>query len=116
VFGRAELVLLDCGPGVLERLWARGLAHRLDAIVVTHMHMDHVLDLLPFSAEVTLAELRKRGGYRRPVLSSAFFDGLSAGCLVAAGVSAAGAVLAAALLPAQPLRTGLEAGGVPVTE
>jgi EmrB/QacA subfamily drug resistance transporter len=34
--------------------------------------------------------------------SGAFFDGFSAGCLVAAGVSAAGAVMAALLLPAQP--------------
>jgi EmrB/QacA subfamily drug resistance transporter len=38
--------------------------------------------------------------------SSAFFDGLSAGCLVAAGVAAAGAVMAALLLPAQPLVVG----------
>ena len=42
--------------------------------------------------------------------SSAFFDGLSAGCLVAAGVSAAGALLAAALLPAQPTGPAVEIG------
>jgi hypothetical protein len=35
--------------------------------------------------------------------SSAFFDGFAAGCLVAAGVAAAGAIAAAVLLPAQPL-------------
>jgi EmrB/QacA subfamily drug resistance transporter len=35
--------------------------------------------------------------------SHAFFSGMSAGCLVAAGVSAAGAVMARALLPAHPL-------------
>jgi EmrB/QacA subfamily drug resistance transporter len=34
--------------------------------------------------------------------SHAFFGGLSAGCLVAAGVSAAGAIMARAVLPAQP--------------
>jgi hypothetical protein len=47
----------------------------------------------------------------RPVLgaqvhaaaSGAFFDGFSAGCLVAAGVSAAGAIMATILLPARPL-------------
>jgi len=38
--------------------------------------------------------------------SSAFFHGFSAGCLVAAGVSAVGAVLAAILLPAHPAREG----------
>ena len=37
--------------------------------------------------------------------SSAFFYGMSAGCLVAAGVSAVGAVVAAVLLPAQPTQT-----------
>jgi EmrB/QacA subfamily drug resistance transporter len=36
--------------------------------------------------------------------SSAFFDGFATGCLVAAGVSAVGAVLAAVLLPAHPTR------------
>jgi hypothetical protein len=35
--------------------------------------------------------------------SGAFFHGFAAGCLVAAAVSAAGAVMAAALLPAQPV-------------
>ncbi len=37
--------------------------------------------------------------------SDAFIDGLRIGCLVAAGVAATGAVLAAAWLPAQPLQT-----------
>src|SRR5213080_5167648 len=36
--------------------------------------------------------------------SSAFFHGFATGCLVAAGVSAIGAVFAAVLLPAQPTR------------
>src|SRR5262249_4573299 len=35
--------------------------------------------------------------------SSAFFDGFAAGCLVAAGVAALGAIAAAVLLPAQPI-------------
>jgi hypothetical protein len=37
--------------------------------------------------------------------SNAFFDGFSAGCLVAAGVSAVGAIMAAVLLPARPSRS-----------
>jgi EmrB/QacA subfamily drug resistance transporter len=44
------------------------------------------------------------GAHLHAAASRAFFDGLSAGCLVAAGVSAAGAIAAAALLPAQPSR------------
>ena len=35
--------------------------------------------------------------------ATAFFDGFSAGCLVAAGVAALGAVVAAVFLPAQPI-------------
>jgi EmrB/QacA subfamily drug resistance transporter len=44
--------------------------------------------------------------------SSAFFDGFSVACLVAAGVAIAGAALATALLPAQPPR----AAGDPVVD
>jgi EmrB/QacA subfamily drug resistance transporter len=51
------------------------------------------------------------GAHVHAAASSAFFDGLSAGCLVAAGVSAVGAILAAMLLPAQPLRPGLAPNG-----
>jgi ribonuclease BN (tRNA processing enzyme) len=36
-------VLLDCGPGTLERLWRHGVLGELDAIVISHMHADHVL-------------------------------------------------------------------------
>jgi ribonuclease BN (tRNA processing enzyme) len=53
-------VLLDCGPGTLERLWQRGLLDRLDAIVVSHMHADHVLDLVPFAGEVVRSMLGDR--------------------------------------------------------
>jgi ribonuclease BN (tRNA processing enzyme) len=60
VSGPSALMLLDCGPGAVERLWERGLAERIDAIVISHMHMDHMLDLLPFSGEVTQMALRER--------------------------------------------------------
>jgi ribonuclease BN (tRNA processing enzyme) len=40
-------VLIDCGPGVLSRL-QRHLAYpELTAIVISHFHADHVLDLVP---------------------------------------------------------------------
>src|ERR1044072_3883312 len=39
-------LLLDCGPGVLARLRERGhLA--IDAIAITHFHLDHWVDLVP---------------------------------------------------------------------
>jgi ribonuclease BN (tRNA processing enzyme) len=44
-------LLLDCGPGALERLWRRGLLTRLDAVVLSHMHADHVLDVLSLASD-----------------------------------------------------------------
>ena len=56
----ATTVLLDCGPGTLERVWRRALLGRIDAIVVSHMHADHVLDLVPFSGAVVREHLGGR--------------------------------------------------------
>ena len=39
-------VLVDCGPGVAGRLFARVGLEALSAIVISHMHADHVLDLV----------------------------------------------------------------------
>ncbi|WP_320672002.1 MBL fold metallo-hydrolase [Patulibacter defluvii] len=55
-------ILLDCGPGTLERVWRRGLADRLAAIVLSHAHADHLLDLVPWSTSVTAGELAHRRG------------------------------------------------------
>ncbi|MBI4172813.1 MAG: MBL fold metallo-hydrolase [Actinobacteria bacterium] len=41
-------VLLDCGPGVLTRLREREAWPRVDAIVITHFHLDHWGDLVPW--------------------------------------------------------------------
>jgi ribonuclease BN (tRNA processing enzyme) len=42
-------VLLDCGPGVLARLREREGWPRVDAVVVTHFHLDHWGDLVPWA-------------------------------------------------------------------
>jgi ribonuclease BN (tRNA processing enzyme) len=45
--GRGRL-LLDCGPGVLARLRDREPWPLVDAIVLTHFHLDHWGDLVPW--------------------------------------------------------------------
>jgi ribonuclease BN (tRNA processing enzyme) len=39
-------ILLDCGPGVVSSFLARDAAP-LDAVVISHLHFDHVGDLIP---------------------------------------------------------------------
>ena len=41
-------ILLDCGPGVLARLRAEEGWPRVDAIVISHFHLDHCGDLVPW--------------------------------------------------------------------
>lgn len=41
----ATRIVLDLGPGTLQRLRAETEFRTLDAIIVSHVHVDHVLDL-----------------------------------------------------------------------
>ena len=43
-----ERLLLDCGPGVLPRLRVREGWPKVDAIAITHFHLDHWGDLVPW--------------------------------------------------------------------
>lgn len=44
--GRTSL-LVDCGPGILPSLLRYRRLDNLDAIVLSHLHQDHVLDIVP---------------------------------------------------------------------
>ena len=46
VTGEGAAILIDCGSGVTQRLVAAGLPGRtLDAVLLTHLHSDHIVDL-----------------------------------------------------------------------
>jgi ribonuclease BN (tRNA processing enzyme) len=48
-------LLLDCGNGVFSKL--RGVCDyvAVDAVLISHLHADHFLDLMPFSCALTYA-------------------------------------------------------------
>jgi ribonuclease BN (tRNA processing enzyme) len=48
-------VLLDCGNGVFGKLRQRIDYVDVDAVVISHLHADHFLDLIPYSYALTYA-------------------------------------------------------------
>jgi ribonuclease BN (tRNA processing enzyme) len=50
VQGGGLTVLLDCGPGVFAKLRRHVDYAAVDAVVISHLHADHVLDLVPFAS------------------------------------------------------------------
>ena len=48
-------VLVDCGNGVFSKLRRYRDYTQLDAVLISHLHADHFLDLVPFSYALTYA-------------------------------------------------------------
>jgi len=42
-------LVIDCGSGVFAKLRRHGAYERVAAVVISHVHADHVLDLVPFA-------------------------------------------------------------------
>lgn len=63
VDGRA--FLLDCGNGAFGKLRARRHYRDVEAVVISHLHGDHVLDLAPFAYALTVGP---EAGSVRPAL------------------------------------------------
>lgn len=63
-------LLLDCGSGAFAKLRAAIDYLEVDAVLITHMHPDHTLDLLPFACALSYSPRRaQRGGTAtRPAL------------------------------------------------
>jgi ribonuclease BN (tRNA processing enzyme) len=60
-------VLLDCGNGVFGKLREVCDYGAVDAVVISHLHADHILDLVPFAYGLTYAPGRGNAN-ARPVL------------------------------------------------
>ncbi len=61
----ATCLLLDCGNGVLGRLRLVRDYTAVDGVVVSHMHADHFLDLIPYACALSYSP---RAGTARPQL------------------------------------------------
>src|SRR3954470_1418872 len=48
--GGGVCVLLDCGPGVFAKLRSAIDYVDVDAVVISHLHADHVNDLVPYAS------------------------------------------------------------------
>lgn len=68
-----ERVLIDPGPGTLRRLADLGLDFMdVDAVGVTHRHLDHTLDLLHLFFALMVRDHAPAGGRRAPLLLFGF--------------------------------------------
>jgi len=74
-------IVLDCGNGAFGKLRARIDYRDVDAVVISHLHGDHLLDLVPFSYALTLgpgaAERTSKPRLLAPRGAEAFFRRLS---------------------------------------
>lgn len=52
-------VLLDCGNGVFGKLRRHRDYVAVDAVVISHLHADHIFDLVPFASALTYAPRRQ---------------------------------------------------------
>jgi ribonuclease BN (tRNA processing enzyme) len=53
--GGGTRLLLDCGNGIFGKLRQRLDYTELDAVLISHLHADHYLDLVPFAYALTYA-------------------------------------------------------------
>jgi ribonuclease BN (tRNA processing enzyme) len=61
-------LLLDCGPGVLGKLRAVRDYADVDVVVLSHLHADHMLDLIPFASALKYGPRWQHAPSPRPQL------------------------------------------------
>jgi ribonuclease BN (tRNA processing enzyme) len=64
----ATRLLVDCGPGVLAKLRAHCDYAEVEAVVFSHLHADHILDIVPFASALTFSPRGVAGELERPAL------------------------------------------------
>jgi len=108
------------GVAVIGSVYASIYASRLTAALparlpqsLSHAAHESVGAALAVASGLSGAGHAVLAGYVHHVASSAFIQGLSAGCIVAGGVAVAGSIMAAFLLPAQPGRRVADARQAP---
>lgn len=62
-----QRLLLDCGNGVFAKLRAACDFTTVDAVVISHLHADHFIDLVPYSYALAYSRQAQAAG-RRPTL------------------------------------------------
>ena len=91
-------LLVDCGNGVFGKLRAATDPFALDGVVISHVHADHVLDLVPFAYALLFA----RGGRPFPPLPLHVPPGGRTACT---GSAASGATTASSRPPSRSAST-----------
>lgn len=71
-------VLLDCGAGTTGRLEDAGLFDRVEGIVISHLHTDHIAGLFDFLLHTVIAQRRRPLHIVAPPGLSAILDALNA--------------------------------------
>jgi ribonuclease BN (tRNA processing enzyme) len=73
-------LLLDCGNGVFSKLRRYRDYATIDAVIVSHLHADHFLDLVPFAYALTYAPRQQPGpGRDAPARPRLYAPGGAAG-------------------------------------
>jgi ribonuclease BN (tRNA processing enzyme) len=67
VEGGSRCLLLDCGNGVFGKLRAACDFTRVSAVVISHLHADHFIDLVPYAYALSYSHQARAAG-SRPVL------------------------------------------------
>jgi ribonuclease BN (tRNA processing enzyme) len=56
-----QRLLIDCGNGVFGKLRRLADYERIDAVLISHLHADHLLDLVPFAYALTYGPPLREG-------------------------------------------------------